>query len=677
MADIRLERYVLPAASKDSARVARDKKGRPILVREDALDTEKLRNESVALLGIAQRIKFQDGSKEESWLAPRELVEIAKEKGDEANAIETPLGKTEVQKGLWLKYAPGIEYVGKTDRGEVLLRRRSDKDPSRGPVENSANTLITGRTKRLVTRLEDNLHKKDIAEAEAWIKAFAALEPASVREVKFLCAGISYTQKGNAAYLARTAEINFFSPEDADAQRISKDVAARFAKIGRKKVPSVRVLSMLGMPVDDVELAAFRKKLEAKRASLDGIPSKIADSTFYDEEDKKITPGNFVRFASLQDVADEITILTVNTDYHGEVKSRGVLSPLMAIMSLVDVISAHAGSGILNRRFEATLFTGPTGTGKTTATTFFAERNETYRRDELRRRYKLLLGKKDGLSGDALEKKLDEIVPRIGVLCQEDWVELAKRPENKWEFWPTERSCYARTGGFPGLNFILFENKPLVENAYADLGTSGKPENLGAITHDYFPARLFYQPEWGHLLYDRSPRAITANVFLERNKGLDFMVRRVSTDEALKWLLQGRTPDGKFEPLYNAYPDFSGLLITLGVIGDKLTDAYKKAIEGDHAPLGKGDAQLGKRIFEKLDKQMKLWRELMDVTPTFIVNGAPGLEITQDANWVVSEMPEVVGAPGAQMSADQFKKFMKDEFGVTYGDRGQWTHFQR
>jgi hypothetical protein len=685
--EVRLERYLVASAAKDPARVVRDKQGRALLVREDALDRESLHRDGIALLQLAQRIKFQDGGADESWLAPRELTEIAKEKSTDADGVVTPLGKTEVQKGLWLKYAPGIEYVGKTDRGEVLLRRRADKDVSRGPVENSANTRITGRTKRLVTRLDDPSHRRDIAEAEAWLKAFQLLDPASVKEVRFLCAGISYAQKGNVAYLTRTAEVNFFSPEDPDMRKLQKDIQDRFAKVGRKHVPSVRVLSLLDVPEDDAQLAAFRKKVDA-RGRVEGLPSKIADSVFYDAEDKKITPANFVRFAPLLEIADEITILTINTDYHGEVKSRGVLSPLMAIMSLIDVISAHAGSGVLNRRGEATLFTGPTGTGKTTATSFFAERNEHFRREELRRRYQILLQKKDKLSGESLTRKLDEMLPKIGILCQEDWVEIARAggaggsqtPQarsSQWEFWPTERSLYARTGGFPGLKFILMENKPLVENAYADLGASGKLEDLGTITHDYFPARLFYQPEWGHLLYDRSPRKITANVFLERNKALDFIIRRVTTDEALTWLLHGRTPEGKYEPLYNAYPDFSGLLITLGVVGDKLTDAYKKAIEGDTGPLGKGDVQIGKRIFEKLDKQMKLWRELMDVTPTFIVNGAPGLEITQDANWVVSEEPAVVGPPGSQMSTEKFKQYMKDEFGVTYGEKGQWTHVAR
>src|SRR5262249_14699503 len=154
---------------------------------------------------------------------------------------------------------------------------------------------------------------------------------------------------------------------------------------------------------------------------------------------------NFVRFAPLDELPDEITIVTINTDYHGEVKSRGVLSPLMAIMSLIDVISAHAGSGVLNRKGLATLFTGPTGTGKTTAPSFFSERNEAYRRLELERRYRILL-EKDGLSGDALDRRLAELIPGVGVLCQEDWVEIV-RGEDGWRFWPTERSLYARTGG--------------------------------------------------------------------------------------------------------------------------------------------------------------------------------------------------------------------------------------
>ena len=55
-------------------------------------------------------------------------------------------------------------------------------------------------------------------------------------------------------------------------------------------------------------------------------------------------------------------------------------------------------------------------------------------------------------------------------------------------------------------------------------------------------------------------RPISAHVFLERNADLDFFAKRVSAKEAVEYLLVGRTPSGKYEPMYNAYPDFSGFL---------------------------------------------------------------------------------------------------------------------
>jgi hypothetical protein len=62
--------------------------------------------------------------------------------------------------------------------------------------------------------------------------------------------------------------------------------------------------------------------------------------------------------------------------------------------------------------------------------------------------------------------------------------------------------------------------------------------------------------------------------------------------------------------------------------------------------------------------------------PTFIVNGAPGLEITQDANWFLSEYPESFDSRPTLTTAE-FKDMMRERYGVTYGDRGQWTHIQR
>lgn len=196
------------------------------------------------------------------------------------------------------------------------------------------------------------------------------------------------------------------------------------------------------------------------------------------------------------------------------------------------------------------------------------------------------------------------------------------------------------------------------------------------MTHDYFPERLFYDPEWGHIRYDRTPRVIVANVFLERNPGLDFCVKRVEAEEAIRWLVFGRTPSGKFEPLYNAYPDFSGLLMEHGVVGEKLIEAYERAKMGDFTLLGSGDTTIGGAIFDKLDAQVKLWVENCREIPTYIVNGAPGLEITQDVNWLLSEHPGAFG-DWKHVTVEMFKESMYETYGVTYGDRGEWTHIER
>jgi hypothetical protein len=165
-------------------------------------------------------------------------------------------------------------------------------------------------------------------------------------------------------------------------------------------------------------------------------------------------------------------------------------------------------------------------------------------------------------------------------------------------------------------------------------------------------------------------------VFLERDRSLDFIVKRVSPEEGVNWLLKGRTPQGKFEPLYNAYPDFSGLLITYGVVGDKLIEAYEASKRGDCAALSNGDEVVGRALFDKLNVQVGLWLAHMNDVPTFIVNGAPGLEITQDANWFLSEHPDFFDSRPTLTTAE-FKDLMRDRYGVTYGDRGQWTHVQR
>jgi hypothetical protein len=672
-----LESYLNARDRKGGKRVVRDRSGGIALVREDALNLDLFRANGVPLHNVGRRFRVvgEDGiTEQERWIAPFDVIHRSRENPKNFEGLKLPLGELVHDHGLYLKFGPGIAELGVNDRGDVLLRRGTPDDPTAGPVWNAFNTVITGRAKRLVTRLTIDAHKEDVKEAGAWLRALEAVSKQKTLISRFSCAGVQYTHKGNVPYLKKTSQTNFFPPQDPEMKVIEKQIEGRFRDRGAHKAPRVTILSLMNVPRNEAEYAKFLAKLRRTRvpAAKVGLPARLRDSRLYDPESKAVVTSNFVYFCPLSELGDEVTILTVNTDYHGEVKSRGVLSPLMAILSKVDIISAHAGAAVLNREGTATTFTGPTGTGKTTAGAFWAERNEVYRRLELKRRYRIDL-EREGLEGNALEDKLARTFPEIGILCQEDWIEILKDSKRGWVFWSTERCLYARTGGFPGLKFVLSENEPILENVTADFGGGGTIDKLGRITHDYFPERIFYDPTWGHLLYDRRSRRIAANVFLERNPNLDFCVKRVGPDEALQWLLIGRTPGGKYEPLYNAYPDFSGLLMTNGVVGEKLVEAVRAAERGDLAPLGKGDATLGRSIYDKLKIQLDLWRQNCAEVPTYIVNGAAGLEMTQDMNWLLSEHPDAFGDWKKVTTAD-FQRYMNDRYGVAYSGRGAWTH---
>ncbi|MBI2125864.1 MAG: phosphoenolpyruvate carboxykinase (ATP) [Thaumarchaeota archaeon] len=428
---ITIERYLSPNARLMPGNVIEIPGNSIILVSEDVVDKRAMTKDGITLkqLGVRYRLMSHDlKTQKASYIVPMTIIDVSRKRGKDVTGIQLPIGKLIFDHGLYLKYSPGIEELGTNDRGDIVLRERLESDPTVGPIINSVNTIITGRADRLVTRVKREENQRDLEEANGWLEAFELLTGRETLVSRFMCAGIEYTHRGNVTYLARTTHMNFFDIGDSEMMEIHGKVKAMFDGLGRN-LPTVTITSLVGLPRNKMEFDHIQ--VELKKMVVDpqglGLPKEFSESNFYDTKTGSIVPANFVLFAPLNALPDKINIITINTDYHGEVKSRGVLSPLMAIMSLIGVISAHCGAAILNRRGTATSFTGPTGTGKTTAGAFWAEKNERYRREELRRRYRIILKKEEKEKSDAeIGEKVKTVVEKVGVLCQEDWVEIAK-----------------------------------------------------------------------------------------------------------------------------------------------------------------------------------------------------------------------------------------------------------
>lgn len=100
--------------------------------------------------------------------------------------------------------------------------------------------------------------------------------------------------------------------------------------------------------------------------------------------------------------------------------------------------------------------------------------------------------------------------------------------------------------------------------------------------------------------------------------------------------------------------------------------AYEEAGRGNFGALNP-DIRVGRAIYDKLHVQVTLWRKNCEDVPTYIVNGAPGLEITQDINWLLSEHLEAFGN-WEKVTVEAFKDYMFRNYQVTYSSRGEWTH---
>ena len=679
---IALEKFLRTADGRSGVGVVRDHRRRAILIPESLVDRARLlaAGRSLSELGRRIRVQSEDPKKEEQvFLIPSELCQISREDPGAVAGVTLPFGTVFQDHGLWVSYAPGWREVGVNDRGDVIIRKEAgvDEDASQGPVPGAINTMPAAPLRRLVARPDADSHKADRQEAEAWLKLFAAVGSGKTLRAEFKCAGIDFAHVGNAPSLYRAARLNFFDVRDFEMVRLASLLRNRFHKL-RREPPRVTVISLVGIPRDQAAWAAFQKRMKSLKKSPEklGLPGKLQESRFYDAAAKAITPGHYMFMGPLGRMPEEITVITVNVDSHGEVKARGVLSPLSMILSQIDIISAHAGAAVLNKKGTATAFCGATGAGKSTAAIFWADKNEKFRRFELRRRYEMDLRRTPdaGRMGEAgIQKELDKVMSRVGLLCQEDWIEILKEGASQWMFWPTERAMYARTTGFPGLRAILGENAPILENAAADFGGSGDPGGLGQVNHQCFPERIFYDPDWKHIHFDRTPRMIAANLFLERGGPGEFLVKRLTAREAFDWLVQGRTPSGGFEPLHNLAPDVCVMLTAMGVVGDKLAAAYESALKSDFSALGGGDPKLGQAIFERFDSLVKLWLDNCREVPTFLVNASAGLELTQDVTWALSEHSTALGE-WKLVTLLEFRAFMKERYGVTYGPAGEWLH---
>lgn len=664
----RIEQFLKPKAVS-SRKLARDAEGRLMMAEESALDMDRIRDAGITVSELGRRVRVYNGDMTKQLAAYIVPIEVASMRGDDAEravGAKIQVGRLLSENGLYLRHNPGVREIGVNDRGDVILRLDAEavEDTTVGPILSSYNTTQADLTSRLVARIDKKSHDRDVKEARAWLEAMNVLSGGKTLRTRFFSAGVSCEHRGNIAQLYKTVQVNFFQVNDPLSLELASALEERFRLLDRP-VPMVRTISVVGIPPNERAYKEFVAQLKAKKQnpmSL-GLPSRLRDSQFFDGATKSIVPSCFVYAAKLEDVGDSIYVITINTDYHGEVKARGVHSGVGAVMSMAEVLSAHASSAILNSEGTASLFLGGSGAGKSQAACFWSERNRPRRRDELKRRY--AVEKKDA-------KAADELMNGIGVVAQDDWVQIVPSGEGQWDVWPAERHFYMRSRDLLCRDLMLAENEPIIENATADYGASGKRDSLGRATHEYPHERLFCDPDWDIFHCDREVHRISSLMLLENDADLDFVIRRVSAKEALDYILRGRTPDGEYQPFYTDYTDVSGLLMSQGVVGDRLIEAYKAAKKGDVAALMNGDEALGAFVLDRLQAQIEIWRLFLADIPTFVVNTTHGRDLIHDAMWYASENPDFLTEKKREKSSADLMKLLEKEYGIRYDGDGNW-----
>jgi hypothetical protein len=667
-----IEQFLKPKAVS-SRKLARDAEGRLLMAEESALDMDRIRDAGVTVRELGRRVRLYntDMTKQlAAYIIPVEVSQMTAESSELSVGAKVQIGRLIANDGTYLRHNPGIREIGTNDRGDLIVRldAATAEDSTIGPVLNSYNTTQSTLSGRLVPRIDKKTHDRDVKEARAWLEAMNVLTNGKTLRTRFFSAGVACEHRGNIQQLYKTVQVNFFQVNDPLSLELSSVLEDRFRSLDRP-VPMVRVISVVGIPPNERAYKEFVGQLKNKKQnpmSL-GLPSRLRDSQFFDGASKSIAPSCFIYACTLDEIGDSIYIITINTDYHGEVKSRGIHSGVASAMSMGEVISAHASSAILSSEGSATMFMGVSDSGKSRAATFWSERNENLRRDELRRRYTILHQAKK------VEKDPEELLKAVGILVQDDWAQVVPSGKHAWDLWPAERQFYMRSRDILSRSLILSENEPIIENATADFGAAGERACLGQTTHCYPDERLFYDGDWDNYHCDREVHRLSTLVLLENDSDLDYAVRRLSPKNALEHILRGGACDDEnAQPFLNDYTDVSNLLMGQGVVGDRLLDAYKAAKKGDVAALMNGDEALGRVVLDKLRAQIDVWELFLADIPVFVVNTIHGDDMTQDIHWFASEFPDFL-KPGREYSSSQFREQIEKQFKVRYDDQGNWS----
>lgn len=664
-----MERFLKPKAVS-SRKLARDAHGRLLMAEESALDIDRIRDAGITVTDLGRRVRVytSDMTKQlASYVIPVEVCRLTPEQARLSDGAKVQIGRLIANDGLYIRHNPGLREIGINDRGDVILRQDAEtaEDSTIGPLINSHNTTQSVLTDRLVARIDKKTHDRDVKEARAWLEAMAVLSDDKTLRARFLSAGVQCEHRGNVDQLYRTTQANFFQLNDPVALELQTALEERF-RLLEKPVPMVRVISVVGIPPNERAYKEYVAQLKAKKQNplALGLPSRLRDSQFFDGASKSIPPSCFFYACPLEEVGEAIYVITINTDYHGEIKSRGIHAGVATVMSRAEVLSAHASCAILSSAGTATVFLGAGGSGKTLAATFWGERNAPGRRAELERRYAV------DHKGD--KKRATEIMGTVGYLCQDDWIHIVPSGKAQWDVWPSERHFYMRSRNLLSRDLVLAETEPILENATADYGAGGSRESLGRVTHQFPDERLFYDPDSDVFYCDRDVHQIGAVVMLESDKEYDFAIRRLTPAQAVEFLLRGGAPSGESHPFYNDYSDLSSLLISQGVVGDRLLAALDSAKRGDVAALMNGDEALGRIVLDRLNAQMEIWKFFFSDTPVFVVNGSVGRDLTQDILWYASEHGAFLKA-GKEKSAAEMRELMKKTYDVDYDAGGNWV----